>query len=291
MKKKQAAAPSENPRLAAEANYKKLTNNILLIVFLTAVNIVFLAVDNGSYYLFSAFIPYLCAQYALLFGGLLPPETYAELGFEISDVLDKPTMYVLFAVAAVCVLMYVVAYLFARKMKVGGMIFALVFFVLDTVAMVLLLDSMEDSILDLIIHIVVIIMLADGVYLYYKWKKTPETAVIQADEDFPEEDTQVPQTDAFGNSKVLRYADSEEKARILAQAEAYGHTIVYRRIKRTNELVVDGRVYDEYVAFAEFAHTLQAHVNGHKFVAEYDGKTASFLYADGKQIAKKIRLF
>ena len=50
------------------------------------------------------------------------------------------------------------------------------------------------------------------------------------------------------NSFVLRMADTDVKSRTLIVGEYEGYHIEVRRVKRTNELVIDGKVYDEYEA-------------------------------------------
>ena len=86
-------------------------------------------------------------------------------------------------------------------------------------------------------------------------------------------------------------ADEEVKARTLLEAEAAGHKIVYRRVKRVNELVIDGKVYDEYVALLEFAHTLKACVDGHTIEAGIANSGQSFIVDDGQIITQKLRFF
>ena len=89
---------------------------------------------------------------------------------------------------------------------------------------------------------------------------------------------------------ILRVADPNVRARVLLQTEAFGHSIVYRRAKRVNELIVDGNVYDEVETLIEYAHTLKAQVDGHLFEAEFDGKAHSYIKVDGQVVAKKLRL-
>ena len=49
-------------------------------------------------------------------------------------------------------------------------------------------------------------------------------------------------------AKVLRFMDTAVKSRTLLEVSVQGYQICYRRIKSTNELVVNGRVYDEMKA-------------------------------------------
>ena len=66
---------------------------------------------------------------------------------------------------------------------------------------------------------------------------------------------------------------------------------MYRRVKRVNELVISGYVYDEYVALAETAHCLSAKMDGHLIEVGYDGLSSSYLRVDGQQIQRKVRWY
>jgi hypothetical protein len=119
----------------------------------------------------------------------------------------------------------------------------------------------------------------------------PETSDALQESATSEESEAETKESVIQNSPVLRFADEDVKARILLEAEWRSHKITYRRVKRVNELVVDGRVYDEYTALVEIAHTLCGCVDGHTIEAGYDGKVYSFITVDGEIIAKKVRLF
>lgn len=99
--------------------------------------------------------------------------------------------------------------------------------------------------------------------------------------------------DESGNDTPLREADFFVKNRILLEAKTYDGTleIVYRRVKSTNELVVNGQVYDEYVALMEFEHNLYATVNGHRVEAGIDGQSFSYIAVDGSVLAQRRRLY
>jgi hypothetical protein len=84
-------------------------------------------------------------------------------------------------------------------------------------------------------------------------------------------------------------ADMDVKAKILLQTEKDGFVITYRRVKRVNELVINGNVYDEYEALIENHHILSGVISGRTIEAGYDGFN-SYITIDGEIIAKKIRL-
>ena len=88
---------------------------------------------------------------------------------------------------------------------------------------------------------------------------------------------------------VIRYADFSVKYRILLEKEYKGYKICYRRVNHKNELVVNGRVYDEKGGIIEFSHNLSAQIDGHLIEAGYDGNETSYMNFDGKRIAQKRR--
>ena len=85
-------------------------------------------------------------------------------------------------------------------------------------------------------------------------------------------------------------ADPDVKSRTLLEAEKSGYHIVYRRVKKTNELVVNGRVYDEYEALVEQPHTLIANVDGHKIEVTYDNLSRMYILFDSEVLVKKMRI-
>lgn len=128
-----------------------------------------------------------------------------------------------------------------------------------------------------------------GVGAHYKLKgmpqevgEVPESANIA--DDFVEEKPSRP------DSPILRTADKTVKSRVFVEVKAYGHTIVYRRVKKVNELVIDGYVYGEYIARLEMPHVLTAYVDGHDIAVGYNG-SASYAVIDGQQVASKIRWY
>ena len=92
------------------------------------------------------------------------------------------------------------------------------------------------------------------------------------------------------NDAILRQADYSVKSKTLLEATAKGYKICYRRVKRVNELVINGIVYDEKKGIIEFAHNLSAVIDGHKIEAGYDEDSYSYIKFDGKQIAEKRRI-
>lgn len=89
----------------------------------------------------------------------------------------------------------------------------------------------------------------------------------------------------------LRTAERDVKCRILLEHTVGGYRICYRRVGKTNELVVNGMVYDDMTAIIESKHELTATVDGHDIRVGYDGNTHSYLTLDGVTAARKLRWF
>jgi len=92
------------------------------------------------------------------------------------------------------------------------------------------------------------------------------------------------------DTPILRNADNVKKGRILLSASVKDFCIVYRRIRSVNELVVNGKVYDEKKAVIEFPHNLFASVDGHTVEAGYSDDSDSYIRFDGETVAEKRRL-
>jgi len=88
---------------------------------------------------------------------------------------------------------------------------------------------------------------------------------------------------------AIRYADFSVKYRVLLQKSYKEYKICYRRVNHVNELVVNGRVYDEKKGIIEFAHKLSARIDGHLIEAGYDGNEISYINFDKRRIAEKKR--
>ena len=267
-----------------ETKYNSCIANLLLVVAFSVVNIVLLVTNANTYFLFSAFIPYFAVDCGMYFCGLYPEEYY----YDEPDMIfaDKSYMAFAIAVAVVILLIYLLCWYLAKKKKIGAVIFALVFFIIDTVAMLWLTGFSTDSIFDIIIHIWVIYYMIIAIATYKKLKKAPECECcpeIDSDENV-ESDAEI-----TGNSKVLRVAE-DVKCRVFLEAEVAGMHIVYRRVKCINELVINGCVYDEYEALIEYPHNLIAYVNGHKVEACSDKSSRLKILVDSELIAKKMRI-
>lgn len=277
-------APVITERQKLERRYKGALSSLLLITAFSGVNLLLLLINSDTYFLFSAYIPYLLGDYAMFFCGRYPSEVYAD--YPDMEFFGTPVFAVIVAVAVLFVLFYLLCYLFARKKKAVWLIFALSLFVIDTLIMFVVVGFYIEMIMDVIFHVWAIVSLALGISAYLKLKKLPE------EEEIPFVPENVPVTDVMcpEDSPVLRMADPDQKAKTFVEADFGAFHISFQRAKRVNELIVNGRVYAEYEVLFETAHTLEAVVGGHKIEACYDGKIMTFIYVDGKEIAKKKRL-
>ena len=87
-------------------------------------------------------------------------------------------------------------------------------------------------------------------------------------------------------TRIIRYVDSDTKAKVLAKVQAdAGYSIIYRRVKTVNELVINGKIYDEKKGIIEWPHTLYAEIDGHKIKARLDSDSYSFIKFDGETLA------
>lgn len=275
-----------NPLTARETlqnKYNAARANLIAAIAFTVINIILLFIDGSPYFLFSIFVPYFIALMGMMITGKLPEEAYSEEWTAI-EFLDSSVLVVMLVIAIVILGLYLLSWIFSKKNRIGWLIFALVLFCIDTLLM-LFLQGITQSIIDVIFHIWVIVSLASGISAYNKLKSFPVEEISEITEVTQEN---VEETVAQ-NSDFLRMADLDTTAKILLQAEKDGLSIIYRRVKRVNELVINGNVYDEYEALIEYAHNLVGVVDGHTVEAGFDA-IRSYINIDGEIIAKKIRL-
>ncbi len=256
------------PREQQQQNYNKARSNLLLMIVLTAVNIVLLIAGSDSMLLFSASIPYFAVAFPVI--------------LEMPELMMAGVI-----VAVISLLLYLLCWIFSKK-RSGWMVVALVLFILDTVAMAFFYILAEEvgGLLDVIFHVWVLVYLIQGIISGAKLKKLP-----------PEEET-VPEEPAEGEtaaprqSSPIRRADEEVKHRVLLEVTQGTYRICYRRVKRVNELVINGWVYDEYEALMETGHTLTAYLDGHCIQAVFDDRTSqSRIFFDENEVARKMRLY
>lgn len=162
-----------------EAKRKNSTHNLLIVAIFTLINVVLLIAQSNTYFLFSASIPYALVDYSMFLCGMYPEEFYSSLGEVVF--LDNTFFVIAVVLAVLIILLYFLSWLFAKKNKIGWMIFALIFFVLDTVAMLDYFGINADMVVDIVFHVWVIYSLATGILNHYKLKKLPVEAVEEVE--------------------------------------------------------------------------------------------------------------
>lgn len=260
-------------------NYNNSRANLLLVVVFTVINIILLITQSNTYFLFSTYIPYALVTVGMMLCGMFPPEFYE--GLEQGEFLGQSAFYIFLGIALIFVVLYLLCWIFSKNNKSGWLIFALVLFSADTLGMFAFQGLALDGILDVAFHIWVIVSLVMGISACSKLKK------ISQESDDNEQQEQIDETI---KTEPIRTADTYVKSRILIETEAFGHVITYRRVKRVNELVIDGNVYDEHTALVEFAHSLKANIDGHIIEAGFDGIAHSYLKIDGELVTQKVRI-
>lgn len=253
-------------REVQEQKYKAARANLLMAIIFTILNIVMYMVGSETMLLFSISIPYFVVVLSSLFG--------------IQSLLAAGCV-----VAFVIVAAYFVCWLMSKK-HYGWLIGALVLFGVDILAMVGLyvLAGEISGILDVVFHCWVLYYLILGVSAGSKLKTMPVEVPVAPVAPVAEE-TPAP------NSAPLRRVGEDEKFRVLLEHTYGSYRVVYRRVKRTNQLVINDYIYDEVEMLVETAHCLSARINGQLFEVGFDGVSSSYFNVDGQRIAKKLRLY
>ncbi len=171
--KKQSTTVQISERQLLENKYSGARGNILLVVILTAINIFLLVTNSNTYFLFSAYIPFALVDLGMFFCGMYPAEYYTDILAE-TEFLPTEVFAITLAVAIIILVLYVLCWIFSKKLKAGWLITALVFFSIDTLLMLLMNGFVMDSAIDYLIHAWVIFSFANGLVAYSKIKKLPD---------------------------------------------------------------------------------------------------------------------
>lgn len=234
--------------------YEKARGILLLTIILTVINIIIFFTGGESMLLYSAIMPYF---YCLV-------GYYSELSF----------YYIL---AVIFLILYLLCWFFSKKSK-GWLIAATILFTIDFgyLFYVYNFEIATDIIIDYVIHAIILVSLVLGV-LDKKMNK--------------KEDFDLSETSAVNNehTHALRIAE-DTKCRIFLEEEVLGKHVIYRRVKRVNELVINGKVYDEYEALVEMPHALYANIDDHIIEVGCNSASKIYLSVDGELIKSKIRL-
>ena len=108
---------------------------------------------------------YLCGKY--------PAEYYGE---DMSEFVffDNSLFIVAIVISVVIIGLYLLAWFMSKNHKVGWLIFALVFFSLDTIMLLSWYVIDFSMILDILFHAWVLYYLISGISAHYKWLKLPD---------------------------------------------------------------------------------------------------------------------
>lgn len=180
-------AQSLSQRDVLQNKFNGARANLLLVVLFSAINLVMLVLNTGSYFLFSATVPYIIGDIAMDWCGKYPAEYYEAVYGGVpatEEMYGNGVFAVLFAIAAAVIVLYLVCWFLSKKPRVGFLIFALVLFAIDTVVLFTVYVIDASMILDYVFHAWVLISLISGISAYFKLKKLPpeeEAPVIEPD--------------------------------------------------------------------------------------------------------------
>ncbi|MDY5880683.1 MAG: hypothetical protein SPJ63_02870 [Oscillospiraceae bacterium] len=96
--------------------------------------------------------------------------------------MDQSVFVGFIAVAVVLAILYVLPFIFSKKLRPGWLLFTLVIFILDTLFMLIDVGVQSDMLIDYLFHIWVIVSLAIGMSAGYKLKKLPSEEEELAEE-------------------------------------------------------------------------------------------------------------
>lgn len=281
--------------------YNTARYNLIIIAVLTAINIFLLAIKNYTYFLFSASIPYIITDLAMYLCGMYPPEMY-----EAGTVFLPPVVFVIaLAISAAIIVLYLLSYFLSSKRRVGWLIFALIFFIIDTAALFINYGINFSMFLDYAFHGWAIVSMFMGIAANNRMKDMPGEEIFIVSEEITEDregseensefeegtEPETENTDANpeDTSTPLRPWDAGAKAKILLTYNLFGASVIYRRVGKTNELVIDGQVYGEYTALFERSHMLNCRFKGYDVAVGFD-EAYSYIVINGKLAARKLRL-
>lgn len=154
--------------------YNRARSNLLWVTIFTAINILMLTLNSGSYFLFSATIPYFLISFSMEYCGMFPTEWYEEVyknGVPY-EFVDKSLFVGALVVSIIITVFFLLCFIFSKNLKSGWLISALILFSIDT-AFIFLFFNPLTRIVDIIFHAVVLITLAMGISAYNKIKALP----------------------------------------------------------------------------------------------------------------------
>ena len=152
-------------------------NTIFMVLILSVINVIMMALDQGTYFLFSASVPY----YLTVFGKGM------DNGF-VSGAWPEVGTYTITAlvISAVILSLYLLCGLKSKK-NTGWLAVAAGLFTLDTVLLVvislLLLEEPMLNIMDMLFHVVVVAELFIAVRDAKKLKQLPNASFVEEERE------------------------------------------------------------------------------------------------------------
>lgn len=289
-----------NEEQSVNLGYNSSRALLILYIINTVANFISL-ITGGTYYsIFSSILPYSVTDYAMYMCGMYPPESY---GAYIFPFWDKAFFTLAVVISVLIIGVYVLCLIMSRKRRYGWLIPLVILIILDTpVQHYNYAIPYADMTLEIILDIFIIFSLITAIVMAHMYKllmksneaqKAAKTGGTNGEDlggDDLDEILQTAEDHTPVDSTPLRMADMTVKYRTLLEHTEGGFRILYRRVGKTNELIIGGKVYDEYIARLEFAHNLNAVVSGHEIQAGFDGMSASYIMFDNKVVARKTRL-
>ncbi|MBR5322400.1 MAG: hypothetical protein IKU48_02495 [Clostridia bacterium] len=159
-----------NEKQVYERGYTSSYRCILLVVVFTLINCLLLVAKSDTYYLFTAWVPYLLLYLGMYLCGKYPAEYY-EGNIADYNFMNNGMFAFLIGAALLIVLLYLVCWYIARKRKVAGIIGGLVLMLIDTGVMLVWCGVSADMIMDIVFHAWIIFSMISGISGYCKLKK------------------------------------------------------------------------------------------------------------------------
>ncbi len=154
----------KNSREYLEGKVSTARHSLLAVIIFTIINLGMILADTGSYFVFSASVPY-----ELTFIG-------AVLTYEATGAILGVYTYTALVISAIILAVYGLCWFFAKKKPVWYVV-AFVLFALDTVVMVLInVEYIADYIIDIVFHAYVLYELFQAISANNKLKTMPVEA-------------------------------------------------------------------------------------------------------------------
>ena len=175
--------PNALLRAKYERNYKAGRGNLLLVIIFTIVSMITFY-WNGSYFLFSAYVPFTVFGVFAVYGWAASgdPEIVAELDPETLEMIQSVGEFtwvaIGFVIAMLMLSVYFVCWLLSKKHP-GAMIVAAVLFAIDCAFVLMSFDG--GMIMDVLFHAWAMYYLVNAIISHKKLKKIPDFTPVVVD--------------------------------------------------------------------------------------------------------------